>query len=229
MGVDLAQITFLGLTAQTWITVGISVLGFILSLLTFTRGWRWRKEADPIFVPLSGDNSLWPPLMYRSLGPCLEEPYVIGYIVNKGDGDAFDLTVCGHKCRAQIHICEYSEKGGVNGKPGWTDGIVERCPMLERDAMKQFVVITAPLGAQMRDNAILGIHWTASPTRLHRCRYKAIHLYKREDSWHRRHERHLLYRLVHWLDDRGCHHDYHHLDEWEIGQLDERVVQKNRK
>lgn len=35
MGVDLAQITFLGLTVQTWITVVIAAFGLMVSLLTF--------------------------------------------------------------------------------------------------------------------------------------------------------------------------------------------------
>ena len=44
MGVDLAQITFLGLTVQTWITVVIAAFGLMVSLLTFARGWRWRPK-----------------------------------------------------------------------------------------------------------------------------------------------------------------------------------------
>ena len=55
MGVDLAQITFLGLTVQTWITVVIAAFGLMVSLLTFARGWRWRAEAAPLFAMLEGD------------------------------------------------------------------------------------------------------------------------------------------------------------------------------
>lgn len=56
MGVDLAQITFLGLTVQTWITVVIAAFGLMVSLLTFARGWRWRAEAAPLFAMLEGDK-----------------------------------------------------------------------------------------------------------------------------------------------------------------------------
>ena len=60
MGVDLAQITFLGLTVQTWITVVIAAFGLMVSLLTFARGWRWRAEAAPLFAMLEGDKLLRP-------------------------------------------------------------------------------------------------------------------------------------------------------------------------
>jgi hypothetical protein len=139
MGVDLAQITFLGLTVQTWITVVIAAFGLMVSLLTFARGWRWRAEAAPLFAMLEGDKLLRPDFSKAGI-----DPPIVGYLVNCGDGRAFNVKAIGVNCDAGLWDCRQIGETVLGKQSEWVMNDCGRLPELTGETMRFFITIAPP-------------------------------------------------------------------------------------
>lgn len=50
-------------------SVVIAVLAFLVSLATYRRAWRWRSEAEPVFVQVQGDMLLFPDFKRAGVDP----------------------------------------------------------------------------------------------------------------------------------------------------------------
>lgn len=201
---DLSQVEFLGLTAQTWITVGIAALGFVVSLLTFTRTWRHRPSATILFIPFDDWSAPGLPnfaaLRENSI---FGYPICAGYLVNAGDGDAYmvDLDFNGYGA----FLYEATEQDGRKALLGF-----QAIPRLTREPMKQFVVIWHPGSSQVEPDDYVGIHWTEQPTRLHRCRYQRLNLRKIPASTVHELSNSKIVRAALSLANWRHHREYHH-------------------
>ena len=207
MGVDLAQITFLGLTVQTWITVVIAAFGLMVSLLTFARGWRWRAEAAPLFAMLEGDKLLRPDFSKAGI-----DPPIVGYLVNCGDGRAFNVKAIGVNCDAGLWDCRQIAETVLGKQSEWVMNDCGRLPELTGETMRFFITIAPPQNPRPDQSSDLtklelGVHWVSSPTRLHRCRYTQFPIWGIEPMKCGPFER-----LRRWHRDRLGHRRFHALD-----------------
>lgn len=182
MGVDLAQITFLGLTVQTWITVVIAAFGLMVSLLTFARGWRWRAEAAPLFAMLEGDKLLRPDFSKAGI-----DPPIVGYLVNCGDGRAFNVKAIGVNCDAGLWDCRQIGETVLGKQSEWVMNDCGRLPELTGETMRFFITIAPPQNPRPDQSSDLtklelGVHWVSSPTHLQR--FRIIRTTKKEIDAH---------------------------------------------
>lgn len=200
---DLSEIEFLGLTVQTWITVGLSALGFVISLLTFTRTWRHRPSAEVLFVPFEAWWETMPELVNMRENRSFGEPVCVGYLMNAGDGEAYMVDLDFHGYGAFLY--EETERDGRKALLGF-----QVIPKLSREPMKQFVVIWHPGSETIGSDDYVGIHWTEQPTRLHKCRYQELRLRKTPSSMLHRESKSKLRRLVYRVACWFGHHRYHH-------------------
>lgn len=204
MGVDLTRTVFLGLTTQTWITVGMSAIGLMVSLLAFTRTWRHRPSATVLFVPFEDLTAPGlPPFMAMNENRDFGYPVCAGYLMNAGDGDAYmvDLDFSGYGA----FLYEMTEQDGRKALLGF-----QAIPRLTREPMKQFVVIWHPGPKPIDISDYVGVHWTEQPTRLHKCRYQRLSLRKIPSSTIHRESKSRIHRALNWLGNRFGHRLYHH-------------------
>lgn len=200
---DLSRVVFLGLTAQTWITVGLSTLGFVISLLTFTRTWRHRPSAEVLFIPFDDWRTAFPELVQMKENERFGYPVIAGYLLNAGDGDAYmvDLDFSGYGA----FLYEQTTVDGRRALLGF-----QTYPKLTREPMKQIIVIWHPGSKEISPDDYVGIHWTEQPTRLHKCRYRRLRLRKISSREIHRTSKSRFYRLMTRMENWYNHRNYHH-------------------
>lgn len=189
------------------VSLTIAFLALLVSLATFVRGWRWRAEADPVFVQVQGDGLLFPDFSKAGINPVF-----MGFLANCGDGRAFNVKITSFNCEAELWDCRQIGDTILGKQTEWIMTNAGRLTELTNEDRRFFVTITPPADPTCNPTADmtkleLGVHWVSSPTRMRRCRYKQFPILGVE-PW----KCGPLERLRRWHRDRKGHRRFHELD-----------------
>lgn len=186
--------------------VDLVALGALaISAVTFLNGYRWHPEADPTFVYLGRDSDA---NLFPDFGKTGIEPFIVGYLVNMGDGRAFNVRVHGINCDVRLWDCRQISETRLGEPTQWVMNDAGRVPELTGETIRYFITVTPPDHPQDANLTRIGleVHWTPSPTRLHRCRYKRLPFWDIEPRTYAPWKL-----LARWRKDRRDHHRLHEL------------------
>lgn len=160
------------------IAIVISILSFLLALISLVRTIRRQAEASWAFIRVDADkleqDKLMPPLKTLSGNKAMR----VMFAMNDGDGDAFDVRAFGHNCIVHMMKWEELPDGGQ-----WKNEEITMWPMVKTGDTVNLIVRPLDGDDEIPDDAEVCVHWTKTPTRLRKCGYEHIPVSGDEDWW----------------------------------------------